>query len=238
MFCKLVVSTEPSQGIYGANRSRLLILQLFSGWDPTTDFWTTCCLECSLSNIFPPCQRIKPPAGKSHVTNPVNKMNTCTHLATVITQRIQTLYRKEACQTFTHIDCQVQILYSQLFDCLGRDLNYGTWPVTMPPPSPGCSNILHIHAVRTQNLTFRPHWYQICKWFNKLCGGLQSINSVQREVTKQSAFPTTTDTELKYGNMRNNCEDIPSKLANGAYEGICLQKNYGCPWLSVVSLQS
>jgi hypothetical protein len=40
--------------------------------------------------------------------------------------------------------------------------------------------------------------------------GLQSINSVQREVSKQFAFPTPTDTALKYGNMGNNCEETPS----------------------------
>jgi hypothetical protein len=85
IFCKLVVNTDPSQRIYRENRSRLylfcntLLVEIpqlnFNNWPPCMLI-----LEC-----LPPCQINKPPVGKTHVTNPVNYMNTCAELAAALT---------------------------------------------------------------------------------------------------------------------------------------------------------
>jgi hypothetical protein len=45
--------------------------------------------------------------GKPHITNPINKMNTCAELVTTINKRIQTFYGREPYQTSTHITHQV-----------------------------------------------------------------------------------------------------------------------------------
>jgi hypothetical protein len=84
-------------------------------------------LEC----LFPLSQKQATCGGKNpRVTIHRKETNTCAELATAISKRIQTLCGREACQTSTHVACQVHSLSSHLFDCLVRDLNYGPWLVT------------------------------------------------------------------------------------------------------------
>jgi hypothetical protein len=42
--------------------------------------------DCPFSNVCPPCPRIRPPAGKTHVTISLEQLNTCTQLPTAIKQ--------------------------------------------------------------------------------------------------------------------------------------------------------
>jgi hypothetical protein len=93
--------------MYRGNRSRSTYSVTLYSFKSGNWLSTTVCLACSFSNVFPPCQRNKPSVGKTHVTNPVNKMNTCAEMATAISKRIQTFYGREACQSSTHITCQV-----------------------------------------------------------------------------------------------------------------------------------
>ena len=64
MHCKLVVSTNLSQGMYRENRSRSncsVNLYCFKSRNLLL-------LACSFSYICPPCQRNKPPVRKTNVT--------------------------------------------------------------------------------------------------------------------------------------------------------------------------
>jgi len=50
--------------------------------------------DCWFSNVCPPCQRKRPPAGKIHVTISLEQTNTCTQLPTAVKQENSNLIWK------------------------------------------------------------------------------------------------------------------------------------------------
>jgi hypothetical protein len=121
IFCKLAVSTDPSQGIYTYRgiEAALLILQLFTRWDSTSDFQQPTPLHARsrMSKNQATCGKT-PCIAQTMNTCALKQENSILIWKTGVPDLYPCSYR------------QLHSLSSHFPDCLVRDLNYGPWPVT------------------------------------------------------------------------------------------------------------